>query len=325
MSRAPSPEQQALVRKRLIGLAIVVVIGVSGVWFILSRAPAVVTGDILIQARFPSALAVSADGQIRYGEKITGLIREVSPEGELLEEPVAEVDVSPRAQRGLLGIAVDEDDRTFAAWTNDEDVLVVGQVAPGEERLVWEGPASSELNIGGRLAFDPEGRLVIGVGDLQDPDAVADPSLPNGKMLALDPEGSPDQEPEVISGGWANPIAFDFAPDGTLWIADNGNDDDPERLTRGDLDARRYPIAELPTDTVPSGLAATNEELFVCGFESRKLLRYGIRGDRPYRKGDPVATNCSTGVALMPDGTLVYTNEGTVFTLDPDAPPEGQD
>ena len=322
MSRAPSAEQSALVRKRLIGLALVVLIGAGGVWFLLSRAPDVVTGEILVQARFPSAMTTLPDGTIRYAERLTGQIRDVDLEGELTEEPVAEVDASVSGQRGLLGVAVDEEGRTFASWTDDDNVLVVGQVAPGDERLIWEGPETSDLNIGGRIAFGPDGRLVIGIGDLEDPDSVTDPELPNGKMLALEPDGVPAQEPGVISGGWTEPTAFGFAPDGTLWIADDAPDDTPDRLARGDLDLRRYPLTELSEDTAPTGLAATEDEIFVCGFETRRLVRYRIRGDQAFRTGLPLATNCSLGVITLPDGRLAYSNEGTIFTIDPANPPE---
>ena len=322
MSRAPSAEQSALVRKRLIGLALVVVIGAGGVWFLLSRAPDVVSGDILIQARFPSAMTSLSDGTIRYTERLTGQVREIAPDGDLQPEPVAEVDSSVSGQRGLLGIAVDEDGRTFASWTDSDDVLVVGQVAPGEERLIWEGPTTSDVNIGGRIAFAPDGRLVIGIGDLEDPAAVTDPQLPNGKMLAHEPDGVPAQQPSVISGGWTNPAAFGFTPDGTLWIGDDAPDGTPDRLARGDLDLRRYPVTELSEDTAPSGLAATDEELYLCGFETRRLVRFRIRGDQAFRDGEPLATNCSLGAITLPDGRLAYSNEGTIFTLDPDNPPE---
>jgi hypothetical protein len=322
MSRAPSAEQSALVRKRLIGLALVVVIGVGGVWYLLSRAPDVVSGDILVQARFPSAMTALPDGTIRYTERLTGQVRDVSLDGAQSDEPIAEVQVSVSGQRGLLGVAVDDSGRTFASWTNDDGVLVVGQVAPGEERLIWEGPVTSGLNIGGRIAFDPDGRLVIGIGDLEAPAAVTDPEQPNGKMLALEPDGVPQQQPSVISGGWTNPTAFGFGPDGTLWIADDAPDDSPDRLTRGDLDLRRYPVTELSEDTAPAGLAATEDDVFVCGFETRRLARYRIQGDRALREGDPLATNCSLGVLALPDGRLAYSNEGTIFTIDPADPPE---
>jgi hypothetical protein len=322
MSRPPSPEVSAPVRKRLIGLAFVVAIGAGGVWYLLSRAPNVVSGDILTQARFPSSMTVLPDGTIRYAERLTGQIRDVSLDGDVVDEPVAEVDVAIGGQRGLLGVAVDDRGRTFASWTDGDHTLVVGQVAPGEQRLIWTGHQTPELNVGGRIAFAPDGRLVIGVGDLEDPDAVVDPARPNGKMLALDPEDASRQRPTTISGGWTNPTAFGFAADGTLWIADDAPDDSPDRLARGDLDLRRYPITELPEDTTPSGLVARDDELFICGFETRRLARYRIRGDRALWRGRPLATNCSLGVVALPDGRLAYSNEGTILTLDPDDPPE---
>lgn len=321
MSRAPSPEQVALIRRRLIGLALVVVIGAGGVWYLLSRAPDVIGGDILAQVRFPSSMAALSDGTIRYTERLTGQIRDVAPDGEI-SDPIAEMDVSVSGQRGLLGVAVDETGRTFASWTDDDGVLVVAQVAPGETRPIWEGPVTSDLNIGGRIAFDSDGRLVIGIGDLEDPDAVSDPAQPHGKMLAVEPDGVPEQQPTVISGGWTNPTAFGIGPDGTLWIADDAPDDSPDRLARGDLDLRRYPVTPLSEDTAPAGLAATEGEVFVCGFETRRLARYRIQGDRALREGEPLATNCSLGVIALPDGRLAYSNEGTIFTLDPANPPE---
>jgi streptogramin lyase len=321
MSRAPSIEETARTRKRLIGLALVVAIGGGGVWFLLSRNSELITGDILTEARFPAAIAVLDDGTIRYGERLTGQIRDLDPDGELVAEAVAEVDVEVEGHGGLLGVAVDERERTFASWTNEDGFLVVAQVAPGDERMVWEGPSSPGRNIGGRIAFAPDGRLVIGVGDLQDPDAVVDPAVPNGKMLALDPDGPPEQDPETISGGWTNPFAFGFGPDGRLWIADN-SDGGAERLTLGDLDARRNPITELPEGTAPSGLTVDGSDLYVCGFTSRRLLHYRINDDRAARQGGPIATNCSLGVAAHPSGDLIYANEATLFLLDPTPPPD---
>jgi sugar lactone lactonase YvrE len=321
MSRAPSVEEDSRTRKRLVGLLLVVAIGGGGVWYLLARDAGVISGEILMEARFPAAVAVLPDGTIRYGERLTGQIRDLTSDGELVPEPVAEVDVEVEGHGGLLGVAVDDEGRTFASWTNEDDLLIVAQVAPGAERVVWEGPRSTGRNIGGHIAFDPDGRLVVGVGDLQAPEDVVDPALPNGKMLALDPDGPSGQDPTTISGGWTNPYAFAFGDDGRLWIADNAAGGSPERLTRGDLDARRYPITELPEDTAPAGLAVDGEDLYVCGFTSRRLHRYRIRSDDTIiRTGAALATNCSLAVAVLPTGDLVYTNEATVFTLDPDEP-----
>ena len=59
--------------------AMVVVIGVGGVWYLLGRDTGLVTGDILTQARFPASMTVLPDGTIRFAERLTGQIRDVSP------------------------------------------------------------------------------------------------------------------------------------------------------------------------------------------------------------------------------------------------------
>ena len=41
-------------------------------------------------------------------------------------EPLAQVNVSTEGQRGLLGLAVDDQGRTFAAWTDPQETIVVG-------------------------------------------------------------------------------------------------------------------------------------------------------------------------------------------------------
>ena len=88
---------------------------------------------LVAEAAEPTALAPLADGGLRYAERVTGRIREVSADGRLRAEPVALVAVVSDGQRGLLGLAVDQFDRTFAAWTRPDGRLVVGQVAGGPD------------------------------------------------------------------------------------------------------------------------------------------------------------------------------------------------
>lgn len=314
-------ERSALARRRLLGLAIVVIVGAGGVFYFLNRGNDLVTGEIVMQARLPAALDVREDGSVVFAERVTGEIWEVTPEPNSEGTRLADVDVSIGNSRGLVGVAVDEDDRVFAAWTRESDErLVVAQVSPGDERLVWEGPPVPDENIGGHIDFMPDGLLLIGVGDLGDPDAAVDPANPHGKFLTLDPDGDADQSPETLSGGWTDPTAFEVTADGAVWVADDMPEDVNDRLTRGDLDARSYPITELSEDTGPAGLAVVEDRIYVCGFESRRMLRYRIRGNSAPRNGPVFATNCSLDVAALPDGRLTYSNEGTVFTLDPDAP-----
>jgi len=265
------------------------------------------------RAAFPAAMAALPDGGVLFAERLTGRIRRVDADGRVDPVPVAAVEVSTRGQRGLLGLAVAGDGRVFAAWTDARRRLLVGEVAPGPRRIVWEGPPTARRANGGRLAFAPDGRLVIGIGDLLQAARVDDPMTVNGKLLALDPGGAPDQIPAVVSQGWNNPFAFAFAPDGTMWVADNAPGTQPERLTRADI---RGPVTELPAETAPSGLAVDDAgRLLVCGYASRRLLRYEVvdgRGQRP----EMLADDCRLGVVVLNDGRTVYATENRLMVLD---------
>lgn len=281
-------------------------------------------------AAFPAAIAPLPDGGFVYGERLTGAIRYVDAGGRLDPEPVQALLISTDGeQRGLLGLAVSPDERLFASWTDPERDLVVGEVAriAGGEfealnrlRLIWRGPQTADRSNGGRIAFAPDGRLVIGVGDLLLGDqAAADPERPYGKMLSLDPNSGFRQNPIVLSGSWNNPFAFTYTPGGALWVADNSGGDAPERLARGDAGATAESVTEVPAHTVASGLVATsNDRLLLCSYLLRTLQPYRIGGDGLARPdGPPLVDDCSIGVAQLSDGTIVYANETEIRALEP--------
>jgi glucose/arabinose dehydrogenase len=263
------------------------------------------TTSLVTDAAFPAAMAPLDDGGLLYGERETGQIRRVSADGTVLREPIASVEVVAAGQRGLLGVAADGD-HVFAAWTEPDGRITVAEVAPGPIRPIWIGPQSADLANGGRLAVDADGRLIIGIGDLQQPDRVGDPSTPNGKLLLLDARAGPEQSPEVISGGWNNPFAFALTNEGELWVADNAPGEEPERLTRGDVTAA---VTALPANTAPSGLAVTADgDLLVCGYVSGALLRYRIEDDEAVLDRR-LADDCRLGVAVLADGRIAYATE----------------
>jgi len=278
-----------------------------------------ISGRVLVaDAAFPVALVALPSGGLRYGERLTGAVREVDATGRLLAKAVATVTVSTGGQRGLLGLAIDQAGRTFAAWTGTDRRLVVGQVAPGPERMVWLGPPSTDLANGGHLVVAPDGRLVVGIGDLQDPPSVKDPTTPNGKLLAFDPDGPPDQRPTVLSSGWNNPFAFAYTPGGQLWVADNAPGRRPERLARGDTGGDPpAAVTELDGRSAPSSVAALDDgRLVVCGFVSRRLDLYRVGGTAARRGRRPLAEDCATSVVILADGRLAYADESTVRVLD---------
>ena len=277
-------------------------------------------GDVLVaDIGEVAALAPLPDGGLRYGVRLTGVVYEVDADGEVTE--LASVAVGAEGQRGLLGLAVDDSDRTFAAWTATDGRLLVGQVAPGPERIVWRGPPSTELGNGGHLLVAPDGSLVLGVGDLQDPGAAGDPTTPNGKLLRLDPDGRGRQTPEVLSSGYTNPFAFAFSPAGALWVFDNATRDDPERLVRGDQSGAEPALAQR-AEMAPSGLAALSDDaLVVCGYLSRTLERIVLRADGTAERTAVLAEPCAMGTAALADGRVAFSDGESLRAVDAD--PDG--
>lgn len=265
----------------------------------------------------PAALAPLGDGGFVVGERRTGRVRIVTADGELEAEPLArvETEASEDDQRGLLGLTVDGD-RVFAAWTRATDGrLVVAEITGLGERLVWAGPRSSDLANGGHLDVLPDGRLVVGVGDLQQPGLVEDPDTPNGKLLVLDPAGPPGQRPHTLSGGWNNPFAFVVTSDGAVWVADNAPGDDPERIGRGDVQAGPTEPAVLPGRRAPAALVEMGPgRLGLCGYLDGELTVVDVGRDRP-RVGDRLGTGCRTGAIALADGRLAVSDGEQVRIL----------
>ncbi|MDQ3106539.1 MAG: PQQ-dependent sugar dehydrogenase [Actinomycetota bacterium] len=309
--------------RRLVGSALVVLgaieLGWTGVDAVdLLRSPAserreVDTTVLVADAAGVAALAPLVGGGLRYGERTTGVIREVAADGSV--RTVAEVAVSTGGQRGLLGVAVDVTDRTFAAWTDPTGRIVVGQVAPGSTRQLWVGPPSADLANGGHLAVLGDGRLVIGIGDLQQPESIDDPGVVNGKVITLDPDGAVDQQPETLSDGWHNPFAFALIAD-EVWLADNAPGRQPERLARADSSPLASNVVSLPPRTAPSGIAAIGSDLYVCSYLERVLLRYRVVGAGAVPAGR-IEVDCRLGVAALGDGRLVVSTGRDLRTFRP--------
>ncbi len=252
-----------------------------------------------------AALAPLPGGGLRAGELTTGLVRDVLPErGPVL----VRLPVSTGGQRGLLGLTVDARGRTFAAFTTTGpgERLVVEQVLPGPRRRVWTGPPSTDLADGGHLDRLRDGRLVVGIGDLQAPQRIPRDDAPNGKLLTLDPDGPPGQRPGILSRGWNNPYAFARADarSDALLVADNAPGRRPERIARGDAGGGApRDVTDLPGRIAPSGIAVLGpRRVAVCGVRSGRLTRFTQRGGTWRRGGDLGA--CAFGVARLTDGRL---------------------
>jgi len=173
--------------------------------------------------------------------------------------PAPFLDISDRissgGERGLLGLAFHPhfatDPRVFVDYTNVAGDTVVASFEPGHDADALD-PASERQIItidqpyanhnGGALAFDAEGRLLIGMGDGGsggDPDDRAENGQELlGKILRLDVDAGGDKpyaipadnpfadgpnRPEIAHLGMRNPwrLSIDRAT-GDLWIGDVG-------------------------------------------------------------------------------------------------------
>ncbi|MTD42969.1 hypothetical protein GKE82_01270 [Conexibacter sp. W3-3-2] len=263
-----------------------------------------------------AALAALPDGGYLTGELASGIVRR-EPGATVL----ARLPVRTGGQRGLLGLAATPDGRTvWASYTSARDGgrLVVERLRPAPRTRVWTGPVGTALATGGHLLHDPDrDRLVVGVGDLQDPPRVRDPRALNGKLLALDPDGPPDQRPRVLSGGWNNPFAFDRTPRGRLLVADNAPGSRPERIGPGD--GTGGPVTDLPGRIAPSGVAALGERrLAVCGVVSGRLDRFEQpTPDAPWRRTGVLDRDCRYGVVRLGDGRLLVSGARDLHLVDP--------
>jgi glucose/arabinose dehydrogenase len=103
-----------------------------------------------------------------------------------------------------------------------------GTIAPRSRRALLHVEQPEENHNGGQLAFGPDGRLYLGLGDgggAFDPRRTAqNPDTLLGKVVATRVDGAPDWE--TVLTGLRNPWRFWFDPAlGELWLGDVGQDE----------------------------------------------------------------------------------------------------
>jgi glucose/arabinose dehydrogenase len=169
-----------------------------------------------------------------------GRIRVVE-NGVLLDEPFLDIieQVRTGGEQGLLSVAFHPDYQEnglfYVDYTDSAgDTRVVeyragGDAAPVETRELFFAEQPYPNHNGGQLAFAPDGRLLVGMGDggrRGDPgDRAQDLASPLGKLLAVDTDAA-QPEPELLAYGLRNPWRFSFdRSTGDLWIPDVGQDE----------------------------------------------------------------------------------------------------
>ena len=209
--------------------------------------------DVIVVAKGlerPWAVEPLPGGDLLVTEK-AGRMRVVSAAGEIGSPLEGLPKVDARGQGGLLDVALSptfETDRTVY-WSYSEprrggNATSVARATLSTDRRKLEGARvifralpvyDGEHHFGSRLAFGPEGKLFVTLGDRSDapmrPQA-QDLGSHMGKILRLNPDGSAADDnpfagkegarPEIWSLGHRNIQAAGFDAEGRLWEAEHG-------------------------------------------------------------------------------------------------------
>lgn len=218
-----------------------------------------------------TALAFAPDGRIFVALQ-DGRVEIISGDTRLAT-PFVDLEVDQDGERGLIGLALDpafsSNGRVYVHYTTLEGgahnrisrLTANGNVAGSEVVLVDLPPLSHASNHnGGALAFGPDGKLYVGVGDNANSSRSPDITSVFGKLLRFNPDGTiPADNPYYgqVSGlaravwarGLRNPFTFAFdPPTGHLFINDVGAQSWEEINTGVSGGNYGWPAEEGPSD-----------------------------------------------------------------------------
>jgi glucose/arabinose dehydrogenase len=184
----------------------------------------------------PWEVAFAPDGRIFFTER-PGVVR-VIEEGELRQEPYADLGAEEMGEGGQLGLALDpnfeENDTLYAYYSTETEegpvnriVRLVEEEGRAVEREVLLTMPAASIHNGGRIAFGPDGKLYATIGDTSEASLAQDRDVLAGKILRLDPDGSiPEDNPfdgsPVYSYGHRNPQGLAWDEAGNLYAPEHG-------------------------------------------------------------------------------------------------------
>jgi aldose sugar dehydrogenase len=298
---------------------------------------------------FAVNIAFAPDGTIFVADKDIGEIRVVR-DGEILDEPFASLETAaPVNEMGLLGVAVHPEfpaEPWVYAYYSDTEVernrlvrfRADGDVAIERDDLLDLLPTTFGWHNGGDLAFGPDGKLYVTVGEGHISARAQDEDELGGRILRLEPDGSvPDDNPfgpdnPTYALGIRNSFGICFDPaSGDPWVTDNGPDRDdevnlveaganlgwPDRLgTSGDpgfLD----PVLTFPDTIVITGCAVSGDDLFFGEGYAGNLHRMPLPGPDEQIVGR--FEGGITDVAVAPDGALWVVTPNALYRRAPAA------
>lgn len=192
---------------------------------------------VLTDLDTPWEVVFLPDGRRLITER-PGTIRVVE-NGELQEEPYAELDVNEVGEGGQLGLAKDpnfeENGYLYAYYTTRENgelrnklvrLVEEDEGSARQDRVLLEAPAAS-IHDGGRVEVGPDGKLYTTLGDTSQSGLAQDRDALAGKIARLNLDGSvPEDNPfdsPVYSYGHRNPQGLAWDGEGNLYAPEHGS------------------------------------------------------------------------------------------------------
>src|SRR4030081_970803 len=188
-------------------------------------------------ADFATALAWAPDGRLFYAER-SGTVRTFDG---TTRRFFATVSPSTEGERGLLGLAVSptftKDHFVYAFYSRADDLTRQRVVRWLDRSGAGVNPTTMVDNLpagpdcchkGGRIAFGPDGKLYVTMGENHMPAEAQNTASLRAKTRRSNADGTvPDDNPlghgsPVWAIGLRNPFGLAFSPDGKLMVTDNG-------------------------------------------------------------------------------------------------------